>query len=239
MNATCERSAQLLEHRKLVVQAARRLLRRLPPNAVALDELVQAGMIGLNEAISGYDERGASFGTYASRRIEGAMLDELRALDKLPRELRSQQSKVRNAVQRLEHHLGRSPRAAEVAAELGWSLAALHKCMVAAGADGLRATDTPLDECEDASLAGEAEHEDFSVDENADPLLHLQMRQRLAALSRAYHALADRERYVMEMLYDRGLRCGEVGITLGVTESRVSQIHSEVVAKLRQEMRDC
>jgi len=238
MNQLCERSAQLLAHRNLVVQAARRLLRRLPPNAVPLDELVQAGMIGLNEAISGFEQRGASFGTYASRRIEGAMLDELRALDKLPRETRAQQTKVRTAVQRLEHRLGRAPRAAEVAQELGWTLADFHRHMLAAGGDGLRGGDAPVEEWEEGATA-DADDEHLSADEEADPLRHLQMRQRLAALSQAFYALADRERYVMEALYDRGLQCQEVGHTLGVTESRVSQIHREVVAKLRLQMRDC
>jgi RNA polymerase sigma factor for flagellar operon FliA len=235
MSRLCERSAQLLAHRHLVVQAARRLMRRLPPNAVPLDELVQAGMIGLNEAMSGFEERGASFGTYASRRIEGAMLDELRALDKLPRELRSQQGKVRQAVHKLEHRLGRAPRAAEVAQELGWTLAALHRCMLAAGADGLRAGDPPLDECDD----GSAELDDLCVDEDADPIKHLQMRQRMRALSHAFQGLAEREQYVMQALYDQDLPCREVGQTLGVTESRISQIHREVVDKLRLQLMEC
>jgi RNA polymerase sigma factor for flagellar operon FliA len=240
MSQSCERSTQLLAHRDLVVQAARRLMRRLPRNAVAMDELMQAGMIGLNEAISGFDQRGTSFGTYASRRIEGAMLDQLRALDTLPRDVRAQQRKLRAAVQRLEQRLGRAPRAAEVAEELGWSLAALHRCMVAAGGSGLRAGDVPVDEWGDtSSAADETDEGPFSADEDADPLRHLQMRQRLASLSRAYHGLAERERTVMEMLYDRGLQCRQIGQALGVTESRISQIHREVVDKLRHQLRDC
>ncbi len=150
----CARSEQLLAHRPLVRRIALKMRSRLP-GSVDTDELMQAGMIGLNEALSRFEEgRGATFGTYASRRIEGAMLDALRAADTLPRGVRSRLREVHGAVQLLEHRLGRTPRAMEVAAELGWTLEAFHRCMSEAGAGQLRATDESLDGVEADSGAG-------------------------------------------------------------------------------------
>mgnify|MGYP003579046341 CR=1 FL=1 len=107
---TCERSAKLREHQALVRRIARRLRARVPAS-VDMDDLVQAGMIGLNDAMSRFqDNRGATFHTYASRRIAGAMLDALRHIDTLSREARARQREVRDAVQRVEHRLGRAPR---------------------------------------------------------------------------------------------------------------------------------
>src|SRR5512134_899103 len=106
--ARCQRSAQLIAHRPLVRRIALRMRSRLPAG-VDTDELMQAGMIGLNEALTRFQEgRGASFGTYASRRIEGAMLDALRAADTLPRGVRSRLREVHQAVHALEHRLGRT-----------------------------------------------------------------------------------------------------------------------------------
>jgi RNA polymerase sigma factor for flagellar operon FliA len=235
----CERSAHLLAHRDLVVKTARRLRGRLPAN-VQMDELVQAGMIGLNDAMSRFeDRRTATFGTYASRRIEGAMLDQLRASDSLSRETRAQQRKVRAAVHSLEHQLGRAPRAKEVADTLGWTLEEFHRCMVEAGAAPLRKGDVAVDEIEHESIASTETTEDVIADEQADPLRFVQMRQRLEALSLAFKDLAERERIVMEGLYERGGSLKDVSVTLGVTESRVCQIHKAVIVKLRRRLRHC
>lgn len=236
----CERSAQLIAHRDLVVKVARRLKGRLPAN-VGMDELIQAGMIGLEDAMSRFeDRRGATFGTYASRRIEGAMLDELRTNDTLSREGRSRQRQIRAAVHKLEHRLGRAPRAKEVADELGWTLADFHRSMVEAGASGLRKDDEPLEESEHAAWASESvPGEDIMVDDQTDPMRFIQLRQRLHALSRAFKDLAEREQQVMETLYEHGGTLKDVSVTLGVTESRVSQIHQAAIAKLRRRLRDC
>ena len=225
VNRSCQRSARLLEHRHLVIPIARRLLPRLPAN-VGLDELMQAGMIGLNEAMSRFDDqRGASFSTYASRRIEGAMLDELRAMDTVPRSKRADQRKLRVTVQRLEQQLGRAPRAKEVADALGMTLADFHGCMLDIGAGGLRAGDTFLDELEDeSSVSGSARESSFN--EQTDPLWGLEMRRRLALLSKAFEHVAERERLVMDLTYGQGLRLKEVGAALGVSESRVCHVRS-------------
>lgn len=231
--AAPDRSAALREHAPLVRQAAFRLRQRLPAGA-DMDELMQAGLIGLNEALERYRaELGASFGTYAARRIEGAMLDALRARDELSRDVRARQREIRAAVQALEHRLLRAPRAQEVAQALGWSLAKFHRHMVEAGAAPMRAGDAPLsDEPDDEPPWAEP------VDEDADPQAHLQRRQRHTALNAAFDALEGRERLMMEMIYERGLDHCDAAAMLGVTPSRVSQMHAAVVDKLRRRLRD-
>jgi len=231
----CSRSARLLAHRPLVSRIARRISGRLPAN-VEMDDLIQAGMIGLDEAITRFDEgRGASFDTYAARRIEGAMLDALRATDTLSRDLRAHLRQVRAAVQRLEHALGRAPRAKEVANELGWTLQAFHDGMVAAGASGARFGDEQLEASDDESADDEAMS---TIDAHADPVHSLQQRQRHAALNAAFGALEERERRLMEMIYDRGISHQDAGAVLGVSPSRVTRMHEEIVVKLRRRLRD-
>lgn len=236
-SADDSRNARLREHGALVRKIAGRMRARLPAG-VDMDELLQAGLIGLNEAITRFEHGfGASFDTYASRRIEGAMLDSLRAADTLSRDARARQKAIRAAVQALEHRLLRAPRAVEVAAELGWSLARLHAGLVEAGAAGQRAGDAPLDEPGDEASAAEADADD-AADEHADPLLSLQRRQRRAALNAAVDTLEERERQVMELIYERGLEHRDAALSLGVSASRVSQLHSAIVAKLRRQLKD-
>ena len=234
-----ERNVRLLEHRPLVRRIANRMLSRLPAS-VEIDDLMQAGMIGLDEAISRFEDgRGASFDTYASRRIEGSMLDALRANDELSRHVRRQQRQIRAAVQGLEHRLGRSPRAKEVANELGWTLDTFYRAMVEAGAAPTRLEDEALEPAADDVAAGQGQGTaSFAIDELADPQRLLQRQQRHEALTRAFEALLPQERAVMEMIYVRELDLAEVGATLGVSASRASQIHQATVAKLRLRMRE-
>ena len=227
-----QRAADLAEHTPLVRSIAGRIRRRLPPN-VDMDDLMQVGLIGLNEALSRF-ERGpdSSFETYAARRIEGAMLDALRANDTLTRDARSRLREIRNAVQRLEHELGRTPRAKEVANELNWPLDKLHESLVDAGAAPKRAGDEELEHWEDGLGVS------VSDEGHADPMLALQQRQRHAALSAAFDTLEEAERYVMESIYEHGLPLRQIGQTLGVSESRVSQMSAAIVAKLKRRLRD-
>lgn len=230
---SAERSAELKAHAPLVRQVAFRMRQRLPAGA-DMDELMQAGLIGLNDALERYRaELGASFGTYAARRIEGAMLDALRASDELSRDVRSRQREIRTAVQMLEHRLLRAPRAQEVANELGWSLAKFHRHMVEAGAAPMRVGDAPLSDEPDAEPAWAD-----PVDEDADPQRDLQHRQRHTALNAAYDLLEERERLMMDMIYERGLDHRDAAVSLGVTPSRISQMHAAVVEKLRRRLRD-
>jgi RNA polymerase sigma factor FliA len=234
-----ERNAQLISHKSLVKRIAGRMRSRLPPH-IDMDELEQAGLIGLDDALSRFETgRGATFETYAARRIQGAMLDSLRATDTLPREVRRRLRQVRAAVQRLEHKLGRAPRAKELANELDWTLEKFHGCMVEAGAGGTRTRDEDLegDEEEFAAWAAYAE-EDGTVDAHADPLSGLQKRERHAALNAAFDALEEIERFVMQALYRRDASMGDVARELGVSTARVSQMNKEIVAKLKRRLRD-
>ena len=237
--SACERSARLREHEALVRRIAGRLRARVP-GSVDMDELVQAGMIGLNDAMSRFqDNRGATFHTYASRRIEGAMLDALRHTDTLSREARARQREIRDAVQRLEHRLGRAPRAKEVSNELGWTLAEFHRSMAEAGAGALRYGDEDLQQIEEESALELATRERAApLDQGSDPVSALQLRQRVSALMQAFEGLEPREQAIMEMIYDRELGLEAIGAELGVSASRVSQLHEATVAKLRRRMRD-
>lgn len=236
--AGCERSAALAEHQPLVRRVAGRIRPRLPSH-VSMDDLMQAGLIGLHDALTRYDAgQGACFETYASRRIEGAMLDELRSNDTLSRDARSRQREIRATVSKLEHQLGRAPRAKEVSTALGWTLEAFHRAMVEAGAAGVRNGDEDLEAAErqiDELLEPAA---DLTIDETADPVQSLQRRQRGEALRKAFDALDERDRKVMEMIYEQDLTLREIGATLGVSASRVSQLENEIVVKLRRRVRD-
>lgn len=234
-----KRSADLAAHAPLVRQIARRIRSRLPPN-VGLDELEQAGLMGLHQALMRFEEgRGSSFETYAARRIEGSMLDALRELDTLSRDARARLREAQAAVHRLEHRLGRAPRAKEVANELGWTLDAFHRCMVDAGAAGARTGDDDLENHDDDSAIWSAAEEQHStIDEHADPLQALQQRQRHVALNAAFDALEEADRFVMESIYKHGRTLKDIGQELGVSESRVSRMASDIVAKLRLRLRD-
>jgi RNA polymerase sigma factor FliA len=207
---------------------------------VEMDDLVQAGLMGLHGALRRFEQGpGSTFETYAARRIKGGMLDSLRAEDVLTRSVRSRLTKVRAAVQRLEHGLGRAPRAKEVANELGWSLKKFHGCMVEAGVGGMRAADEKLEYVEAAPhVIAEDPDGLYDIGGHADPSRALQQRQRHAVLSAAFDALEEAERYVMELIYDRALTLRAVGKKIGVSESRVSQMRSRIVAKLKHRLRD-
>jgi RNA polymerase sigma factor for flagellar operon FliA len=235
-----QRGADLAANMPLVRKLVAKMRMRLPAS-VDQDDLMQAGLIGLNDALGRFETgHGSSFETYASRRISGAMLDQLRANDPLPRRARSQVRSVGVAVQRLEHRLGRAPRAKEIANELDWPLEKFHACMVKAGAGGIRDGEEVLERLPDASSSVSAvDAPNVCAYEHSDPTLALQHRQRHAVLSAAFDALEEADRFVMEAVYDRGLRLRDVGESLGLSESRISQKTSEIIAKLKQRIHEC
>jgi RNA polymerase sigma factor for flagellar operon FliA len=209
---------------------------RLPAN-IEYADLVQAGMLGLDQALSGFSETGgASFDTYAYRRIQGAMLDELRSADHVSRGVRSRMRKVRMAAHQLEHELMRAPRALEIAERLGWPLKEVHDTMVEAGAPGQRTGDIELDEVVDneASLVvSEADDSDFMADEFADPFRSMQRSEEHAAVNNAYSRLDERDRSLLDMLYKADMSQQDVAELWGVSSSRICKMHTDAVAKLR------
>lgn len=232
-NPRCARSALLKLHQPLVQRIARRMKAKVPAN-VDIDDLVQAGMMGLDQALNGYEAgHGTAFDTYASRRIQGAMLDELRQQDDLPRLARGRLRQIRAAVHKLEHALGRSPRAFEISRALGWTLKELHDAMVQGGAPGIRLGDGDLDTAENEASLAEIDVDDYFADEHADPARALQRRQEKVAVNSAFAGLAESERALLSLLYREDKTQQAVADILGVTSSRVCQMHAAALTKLR------
>ncbi|GAA3905158.1 RNA polymerase sigma factor FliA [Halomonas cibimaris] len=212
----------------LVRRQALSLQVRLPAS-IELDDLIQAGTVGLLEALSRFDaSQGASFATFASQRIRGAMMDELRTRDWLPRSVRRASRSVDEAVRRLEQRLGRAPEETEIAGELDMALADYQKLLHDTNNGYL----LPYEEV--VADSGEpAASADAGLPFNA--LLDRQQRARLTA---AIDALPEREKLLMALYYQEELNLKEVGAVLGVTESRVSQLHSQAVSRLRAKLHE-
>lgn len=218
------------EHAPLVKRIAYHLLSRLPPS-VQVDDLIQAGMIGLLESAQHYDaSQGASFETYAGIRIRGAMLDELRRYDWTPRSVHRKTREVAEAIRVIESMVGRDARDAEVAERLGIPLTEYHQVLQDAVSCRIFSIDELL-ENGDSSL-------EACADIGATPIDRLTRAGFSAALADAISSLPERERMVVSMYYDDELNLREIGVVLGVSESRVCQIQSQAMLRLRARMHD-
>jgi RNA polymerase sigma factor for flagellar operon FliA len=208
------------------------MLAKLPAN-VELDDLVQVGMIGLTDALSRFDTAlGVQFETFATQRIRGAMLDELRGTDYLSRGTRKQQRSIEAAVHRLEQRLGRAPVESEIAKEMKLSLAEYQELLG-------RVRGTQLVYLEDMTASGsEEDFLDRHVSaEDDNPLARLQDQRMREALIEAIKLLPEREQYVMSMYHEHDMNLKEIAAVLKVTESRVCQLHSQSIARLRVKLR--
>jgi RNA polymerase sigma factor for flagellar operon FliA len=215
-----ETEALVMRHAELVKRIAYHLAGRLPAS-VEVDDLIQAGMLGLLEASANYSAgRGASFETYAGIRIRGAMLDGLRKLDWAPRSVHRKARAVANAIRELEAEIGREARDTDVAAKMGVSLDEYHKIVEDAAG------------CQIASLTTE-EGEINATDPSADPFRDVIDERFRSALSDAIAGLPDRERTVMSLYYDDELNLKEIGAVLKVSESRICQIHGQALTRLQ------
>ncbi len=224
--ATC-RDDLLEEHADLVKRIAYHLANRLPPS-VQVDDLVQAGMIGLLDAARNYDRgRNASFKTYASIRIRGAMLDEIRKNDWIPRSVHSKAKMLATAIRTVENREGRDARAQEIAEELGISLEKYYELLQSANGQKVLSLDETLSEDGDGSLL------DALTDEAPCPMENMQEQDVKNTLAEAVAGLPERERMVMSLYYDEELNLREIGQVMGVSESRISQIHSQAIIRLQ------
>jgi RNA polymerase sigma factor for flagellar operon FliA len=215
-------------HAPLVKRIAYHLMSRLPPSVQA-DDLIQAGMIGLLEASRNYDpSQGASFETYAGIRIRGAMLDEIRRTDWTPRSVHRKARQVAEAVREIENKKGRDARDAEVAEQLGIGLDEYHRILQDATGCRIFSFEDPGGMGEDQDLGG--------LEQPNEPLDHLQHEDFQKALAKAIAGLPERERLVMALYYDEELNLREIGEVLGVSESRVCQIHGQALIRLRARM---
>ena len=227
-----DRDAMIRQHVPLVRRIAHHMIAKLPPN-VELDDLIQVGMMGLTDALSRYEvAQGVQFETFATQRIRGAMLDELRGGDWMSRSGRKHQRDIEGAVHKLEQRLGRAPHESEIAAEMGLSLPDYQDLLN-------RVRGTQLVYLEDMSGdEGDSDYLDRHVaDTDADPLSRLNDRRMREALVEAIKGLPEREQYVMSMYYEHDMNLKEIAAVLGVTESRVCQLHSQSIARLRAKLR--
>jgi len=228
-----DRDALIRQHVPLVRRIAHHMIAKLPPN-VELDDLIQVGMIGLSEALTRYEAaQGVQFETFATQRIRGAMLDELREGDWMSRSSRKSQKEIEHAVQRMEQKLGRSPMESEIAEELGLSLEDYQTLLG-------KVRGTQLVYLEDMTR-GDDDEEGFLdrhvADSEADPMAVLRDQRLKSSLVAAIKTLPEREQYVMGMYYEHDMNLKEIAAVLGVTESRVCQLHSQSIARLRAKMR--
>ncbi|HEX6734866.1 MAG TPA: RNA polymerase sigma factor FliA [Azonexus sp.] len=214
----------------LVKRIAYHLMARLPAS-VQFEDLVQNGMIGLLDAMDRYQEGfGAQFETYATQRVRGAMLDGLRENDWLPRALRRELRRIEAAISQLEHERGRVPSESELAEALGMTLADYQRTLQDARGHQIVYFD---------DFAGDGE-EDFLerhfTDNDADPANILEDRNIRQALVGAIERLPEREKLMMGLYYEQDLNLREIGEVMGVTESRVCQLHSQAIARLRAQI---
>jgi RNA polymerase sigma factor for flagellar operon FliA len=230
---TPEEERIMIEHLPIVRYIARRIHERLPQH-VEMEELVSAGVLGLMDAFQKFDPaKKVQFRSYAQFRIRGAILDSLRTLDWSPRELRRKGRAIEQAMRTLTARLGRSPSEQEIAGELRMKLEDYQQLL--GDLKGLEIGTLHLERSEDS---GEEELAYVPNRPEDDPLfrcLQGEMRQRLAE---AIGNLPERERLVMTLYYYEELTMKEIGLTLGVVESRVSQIHASAVLRLRSMLAD-
>ncbi|HEY8940943.1 MAG TPA: RNA polymerase sigma factor FliA [Cellvibrio sp.] len=220
------------DYAPLVKRIAYHMMMRMPAS-VQVDDLIQAGMIGLIEASQKYDmSRGASFETYAGIRIRGAIVDEMRRGDWVPRSVHRNARRVSQAIAAVEARTGRDAADAEIAAELGVSLEEYFVMLQDSNSSRLFSYEETFGE-EDSNIDASEHSSAF-----ASPLEGMQRDGLKKALVDAIRQLPEREQMVLSLYYDQELNLKEIGMVLGVSESRISQIHSQAAARLRQKLGD-
>ncbi len=224
--AQSARDKAVMEHGDLVKYIAFRLISRLPDH-IAVEDLISAGVLGLIDAIEKYDSaQGIPFEYYAKIRIKGAMLDEIRSMDWIPRSLRQKSSIIEKACISLEQRFGRDPSEEELALELNLDMDEFHKLM---------------DEIKGISFLPENIHdiihenrENNSLSSDSEELFNATYREEIRLhLAEAITGLAQKEQLVLSLYYYEEMTMKEIGVTLGYTESRISQIHTKAMVKLR------
>lgn len=214
----------------LVRRIAYHLMARLPPN-IQFEDLVQNGMLGLLDAIERFEEGfGAQFETYASQRVRGAMLDGLRENDWLPRSLRRELRRIEQTIHQLEQANGRAPLEQELADSLNLSLAEYQKILQEARGHQLVYYE---------DFGGDGDDDFFErhfSDVEANPAKIFEDKDLRYQLVQAIACLPEREKLIMALYYEQELNLREIGEVMGVTESRVCQLHTQAIARLRSQV---
>ncbi len=228
-----DRNAMIRQYQPLVRRLAHHMMAKLPAN-VQVDDLIQVGLIGLSDALSRYEAgQGAQFETFATQRIRGAMLDELRENDWMSRGSRKSQKDIEQALHRLEHRLGRTPLEGEIATEMGMSLSDYQSLLG-------KVRGTQLVYLEDMGRGSDDDDSFLDrhvADSDADPLNLLGDQRLREALVAAIKLLPEREQLIMSMYYEQDMNLKEIALVMNVTESRICQLHSQSIARLRAKMR--
>mgnify|MGYP001011301399 FL=1 len=228
-----DRSALIKQYQPLVRRLAHYMMAKLPAS-VEVDDLIQVGLIGLADALSRYEaSQGVQFETFATQRIRGAMLDELRGNDWMSRGSRKSQKDIETTMRRLEHRLGRSPIESEIAQEMGLTLADYQSLLS-------KVRGTQLVYLEDMARTNEDDDNFLDrhvADSGSDPMNMLRDQRLRQSLVAAIKGLPEREQYIMSMYYEQDMNLKEIAAVLDVTESRVCQLHSQSIARLRAKMR--
>lgn len=226
--ASEDRKKDVLQYAPLIHFIANRLAIRLPPS-VSKEELVSAGVVGLLDAIEKFDAGlGIQFKTYAEHRIRGAMLDELRKMDWFPRSVRKDIQRVQEAIMALETRLGREPKEQEIAREMGLGLEEYFKVVHRSASAGLL-------NLEDVIVQGGAKLGSQSL-EAASPMEELKAKEIKEVVASALKGLSEMEQKVISLYYYDELTLREIAEVFHLTESRISQIHSKAILKLRTKL---
>ncbi|TAN70664.1 MAG: RNA polymerase sigma factor FliA [Methylobacter sp.] len=219
---------RVMQHAPLVKRIAYHLLSRLP-DSVQVDDLIQAGMLGLLEAIKNYDaSQGASFDTYAGIRIRGAMLDEVRRSDWTPRSVHKKSRMVSDAIRIIENQTGREARDVDVAEYLGITIDEYNHILQ-------DSSSCRVFSVEELSEDGD-QYLDEASNQQEEPADGLSREGFQQALANAIMSLPERERLVISLYYNEELNLREIGEILNVSESRVSQISTQAVLRLRSRL---
>jgi len=232
---TENREEVIIRYSPMIKYVANRIAMRLPPH-IEVDDLISVGVLGLMDAISKYDSsRGAKFKTYAEFRVRGAILDELRSLDWVPRSIRQKASAVEKVVRSLEAKLRRLPEDEEVAKEMDLTLDQFYRTI-----DETKSV--PVFSLEDLGIAKESGEQQSLLDclagkADADPQTQIRLIELKEIIAKAIDTLPEKERLMVSLYYYEELTMKEIGAVLDITESRVSQIHSKAVLHLRTKLK--
>ena len=222
----------VLRHADLVKRIAYHLVSRMPPN-VEVDDLIQSGMIGLLDAAKHYSAtKGANFETYAGIRIRGAMLDEVRKSDWTPRSVHRNMREMADVIRKIENAKGQDATPTDIAEGLGVCIEEYHKLVQDAASCRLFSFDQM------GSSEDESSPADRTRDDGPGPLEDIEDAGFRGALSAAINVLPEREKLVLSLYYDDDMNLREIGEIMGVSESRVCQIHTQAIARLRSTLRE-
>ena len=222
----------IIEYTPLIRFIAKKIAIRLPAN-IDMEDLVSSGVIGLMDAIDKYDPtRDNKFKTYAEFRIRGSILDELRAQDWVPRSIRDKAKILEKAYSCLETELGRTPTEKEVAERLGLNLNAFHNLLNQARPVNILCIDeiSSFNNMDQKSLHN-------ALKKDKDPFFHLNIKSIKTSIKKCIEELPERQRIVLSLYYYEGFNLRKIGAVLGVTESRVSQLHAQAIKRLKTKLR--